>query len=82
MSSGPRIAIDAMGGDSGPEVMLAGAANAWRRRDDLGFLLFGDETAIRAELAKHDGLEAVCEIHHCDDVISGDERNGHADDGM
>jgi glycerol-3-phosphate acyltransferase PlsX len=78
LSSGPRIAIDAMGGDSGPEVMLAGAASAWRRRDDLSFLLFGDETAIRAELAKHEGLAAVCEIHHCDDVISGDERPRNA----
>jgi glycerol-3-phosphate acyltransferase PlsX len=78
LSSGPRIAIDAMGGDSGPEVMLAGAASAWRRRDDLSFLLFGDESAIRAELAKHDGLEAVSEIRHCDDVISGDERPRNA----
>ena len=32
MGSGPRIAVDAMGGDVGPEVMVAGAARAWRRR--------------------------------------------------
>jgi glycerol-3-phosphate acyltransferase PlsX len=63
-----------MGGDSGPETMVAGAANAWRRRDDLSFLLFGDETAIAVELAKHRGLAAVCDIVHCDDVISGDEK--------
>jgi phosphate acyltransferase len=78
LSSGPRIAIDAMGGDSGPEVMLAGAASAWRRRDDLSYLLFGDEAAIRAELAKHDGLAGVCEIIACEDVISGDERPRNA----
>ena len=70
MGQGPRIAIDAMGGDSGPEVIVAGAALAWQRRDDLHFLLFGHEDAIQAELAKHGGLEAVSTIIHCDDVIS------------
>ena len=41
MGNGPRIAIDAMGGDAGPAVMIAGAALAFDRRDDLHFLLFG-----------------------------------------
>jgi len=63
-----------MGGDSGPEVMVAGAADAWARRDDLSFILFGDETAIRVELAKHRSLADACDIVHCEDVISGDEK--------
>ena len=50
MGISPRIAIDAMGGDVGPSVMLAGAARAHARRDDLHFLLFGDGSAIQAEL--------------------------------
>jgi phosphate acyltransferase len=74
VGSGPRIAIDAMGGDSGPERMVAGAAQSWRRRDDLSFILFGDERAIRAELAKYGGLASVVTVVHCDDVISGDDR--------
>ncbi|HEY0313133.1 MAG TPA: phosphate acyltransferase, partial [Allosphingosinicella sp.] len=78
MGSGPRIAIDAMGGDVGPAVMLDGAALAFQRRDDLSFLLFGDETAIRAELARHDGVGSVCEIVHCDDVISAEDKPSQA----
>ena len=78
MSVTPRIAIDAMGGDSGPAVMIAGAALAYRRRDDLRFLLFGDETAIRAELDRNPGLSAVSEIVHCTDVISGDDKPSQA----
>jgi len=78
VGTGPRIAIDAMGGDVGPAVMLAGAALAWRRRDDLSFLLFGDESAIRAELAAHEGLGAVCEIVHCEDVISAEDKPSQA----
>src|SRR6476659_1082751 len=67
-----------MGGDSGPEVIVAGDALAWQRRDDLHFLLFGHEDAIQAELAKHGGLEAVSTIIHCDDVISGDDKPSQA----
>src|SRR5580658_223449 len=37
-----RIALDAMGGDHGPEVIVSGAARALRRRPDMKFLFFGD----------------------------------------
>ena len=78
MGQAPRIAIDAMGGDSGPEVTVAGAAQAWQRRGDLHFLMFGHEDAIRAELVKHDGLASVSAIVHCDDVILGDDKPSQA----
>jgi phosphate acyltransferase len=76
--SGPRIAIDAMGGDTGPAVMVAGAARARQRRADLSFLLFGDQAAIREELDRHDGLAEACRIVHCDDVIAGTEKPSQA----
>jgi glycerol-3-phosphate acyltransferase PlsX len=78
VGSGPRIAIDAMGGDVGPAVMIAGAALAYKRRDDLSFLLFGDEAAIRAELAAYGDLARVCEIVHCADVIAAEDKPSQA----
>jgi phosphate acyltransferase len=78
VGSGPRIAVDAMGGDVGPEVMLAGAARAFGRRQDLSFLLFGDEPTLRAELAKHSALGAVCEIVHAPDVIAAEDKPSQA----
>jgi len=50
----PKIAIDAMGGDHAPQVVIEGALLAAR---DLGveMVLVGQEDAIRAELAKHRG---------------------------
>ena len=78
MGSAPRIAIDAMGGDTGPAVMVAGAALAFERRDDLSFLLFGDEPSIRPELQRHPALARVSEVVHCDDVISGDDKPSQA----
>ena len=78
MGNAPRIAIDAMGGDIGPAVIVAGAAQAWRRRDDLAFILFGDEPQTGSELAKFPELAKVVEIVHCDDVIAGHEKPSQA----
>jgi glycerol-3-phosphate acyltransferase PlsX len=78
VGNAPRIAIDAMGGDVGPAVMLAGAALAYKRRDDLSFLLFGDGAALEAELSAHGDLARVSEIVHCDDVIAAEDRPSQA----
>jgi len=78
LASAPRIAIDAMGGDSGPAVMVAGAALALQRRDDLSFILFGDEEAIRRELAAHRALAAVAELVHTPDVITAEDKPSQA----
>ena len=78
MGKSPRIAIDAMGGDTGPAVIVAGAARALGARPDLSFLLFGDEAQIRAELARHEALARAVEIVHCDDVIAGTEKPSQA----
>jgi len=78
VGSTPRIAIDAMGGDTGPAVMLGGADRALQRRDDLRFLLFGDKTIIRAGLDEFPKLASVTEIVHCDDVIAATDKPSQA----
>lgn len=78
MGNAPRIAIDAMGGDVGPAVMIAGAARAYQRRTDLCFVLFGDEAMIGAELARHPELSGSAEIVHCPDVITPDDKPSQA----
>ncbi len=74
----PRIAIDAMGGDTGPEVMLAGAALALERHPDLSFLLVGDAARIEATLVAHPSLRACSTVVHTDQVVSGDDKPGQA----
>jgi glycerol-3-phosphate acyltransferase PlsX len=74
----PKLAIDAMGGDEGLAVMLAGAALARSRWPGLTFLLVGDETAIRAGLLKHPNLATVSEIAHAPDVIGGSDKPAQA----
>jgi glycerol-3-phosphate acyltransferase PlsX len=67
-----------MGGDVGPQVMVAGADHAFRRRRDLSFILFGDETLLKQELAALPELARVAEIVHCDDVIAATDKPSQA----
>ncbi len=53
----PVIAVDAMGGDHGPAVVIPGALRA-AKRDGFRLILVGDERRIEAELEKHASLLA------------------------
>jgi phosphate acyltransferase len=78
MASSPRIAIDAMGGDIGPAVMIAGMARARRKDRALRFDVYGDEARIAPELAKHQPLVEATTIHHTTDAIEASEKPSQA----
>jgi glycerol-3-phosphate acyltransferase PlsX len=74
------ISIDAMGGDFGPPVIVAGLAgelDAWRAKG-VRFLLHGDQAQIEAELARKPAARDFCEIQHADKVIASDEKPAQA----
>lgn len=73
-----RIAVDAMGGDEGVAVMLAGAARARRRFEGMEFLLVGDESRIRDGLKAHPNLAAASEIVHAAEVVASDAKPSQA----
>jgi len=50
----PVVAVDAMGGDHGPGVVVPGAVAALSPDASFGLALYGDEAAIGAELDKLD----------------------------
>ena len=78
MTTSPRIAIDAMGGDEGVRVMVAGAALARHRHESFKFLLVGDEVQIKAALENHPNLRAASEILHTTEVVTGDDKPSQA----
>lgn len=53
-SDRPVIAVDAMGGDHGPAVVVPGAVAALTPDSPFGLALYGDADAVGAELAKLD----------------------------
>jgi glycerol-3-phosphate acyltransferase PlsX len=67
-----RIAVDAMGGDHAPQAIVAGAIEAVRAFD-LDIVLVGDETAVRAELAKHKDYPDRIQVHHTGSFVRMDE---------
>ena len=71
---GPLIAVDAMGGDHGLPVTMAGIALARRESPDLRFLLVGDSDGIAEALTRHPNLTAAAEICHADTVVGGHEK--------
>ena len=75
----PRtIALDAMGGDFGPGVIIPGAAISLVRHPSLSFIFTGKESRIRAELEKHPELAARSRIIHTDTEIAMDDKPSQA----
>lgn len=71
------IAIDAMGGDLGPEVVVSGAV-AGARRFGIGLLLYGDSDRIHARLSSLDTDGLNVEVADTPDVIGMDEHPAQA----
>ncbi len=69
------IALDAMGGDFGPEVVVPAAGMALEELGDgVRFLFCGDEKKIAPLLAASPALLQVSEIRHTEKVIASDEK--------
>jgi glycerol-3-phosphate acyltransferase PlsX len=75
---GPRIAIDAMGGDGGLATMLEGAALALSADPRLRFHIAGDEAQLRAALARQPSLAAASAIVHAPETVSGEDKPSQA----
>lgn len=64
-----KVALDAMGGDNAPAEIVKGAVEALNENDKLKVYTVGDETAIKAELAKYTYDASRLEIVHTTEVI-------------
>ncbi len=74
MPESPIIAIDAMGGDFGPEVTVAAAVNILKQRQDVKLILVGLEDKINAELSKLNvETSARLSVQHASELVAMDE---------
>jgi glycerol-3-phosphate acyltransferase PlsX len=64
-----QIALDAMGGDRGPEELVYGAVQAVQETD-VGVTLLGDEQRIRAALIDHDWPPEKIQVVHTSQVVT------------
>lgn len=72
------IALDAMGGDHGPRVVVPAAFEALQAHPGLSLILVGDEDAITAELPGNDARRERIRIQHASQTVAMDEPPAHA----
>jgi len=66
------LAVDAMGGDNAPDMVVAGLSTTAERHPSAKFLLVGDEALLAPLLARHRRAAAACTIRHTADAIGSD----------
>ncbi len=69
----PRIAVDVMGGDHGPEVIVEGAVQAVRTAD-VSALLVGDSKTVHTCLSRYGRDELDIEVVHASEVAEMGEK--------
>jgi len=79
MSAGKIVlALDGMGGDHAPDVVVNGADIARERYPGTSFLLFGDAARLKPLVDKRKGLAKAVEIVPAEDVVLADDKPSFA----
>ena len=68
-----KIALDGMGGDDAPAIVVDGAALARRLDPEVAFVIYGDEAKIAPLLKRHAALADV-ELVHTPDAVAPDAK--------
>ncbi len=74
MSDGITIALDAMGGDGAPAIVLKGAEIALQRHPGVRYLLFGAEEEVRPLLTRLPSLREAATLFHTSEIVAADAR--------
>lgn len=78
-----KLALDAMGGDGSPDIVVEGASLALRhlsqgvgahRFGGVHFNLYGDEAILKALVSQYPNLLDCSQIHHTEDVVANDTK--------
>lgn len=72
------LALDGMGGDHAPEVIVNGADIARERYPGASFLLFGDPVRLKPLVDRRKGLAQALEIVPAEDAVSPDDKPSFA----
>ena len=72
------VALDAMGGDLGPDMVIPGAALSAVRHPQIRFLLVGDRSRIAPILERHPHLKERAEIRHTEVFVAMDAKPSQA----
>jgi phosphate acyltransferase len=68
------IALDAMGGDKAPEIIIGGADLARERHSNTRYIFFGDEPTIKPCMDQYPKLSAISEICHTETIVASSDK--------
>ena len=71
------ISVDAMGGDRGPEAVVAGCAQSVRNDPQIDLLLHGKAAVLEPLVARQPALSGRCTVVHADGVVTMDDKPSH-----
>lgn len=71
------ISVDAMGGDAGPTVVVAGMARFAQAEPDVGFVLHGPVTKLKPLVDRRDVLAGRVELREAAGVVSMEDKPSH-----
>ncbi|MGF1592950.1 MAG: phosphate acyltransferase PlsX [Kiloniellaceae bacterium] len=74
MAKALTIALDAMGGDAAPKMVVRGASIALERFPEIRFLMFGRESEVAPLLNARKKLRDATTLRHTDEVVSSDAK--------
>ncbi len=74
MTGNLTLAVDAMGGDAAPAMVIEGVALASAQLSGVEYLLFGNEAEIQPLLDAHPAAKAVSTVRHAEDVVLADDK--------
>lgn len=72
------IALDAMGGDNAPGIVVRGANMARLRYPDVRYVFYGDRDQIGALLSKFEPLRKISEVVHSERVVTSEMKPSQA----
>ena len=74
MSDHITVAVDGMGGDSAPEVVIGGIEATCHADSKVKFLLFGNKEKIDPLLSRTQYAQELCELIHTDEEVTNDDK--------
>lgn len=68
------ISVDAMGGDQGPSVVVAGMVESAIKNPEIRFIVHGDEDELGRLISRRRELTGRCDIRHATGVVTMDDK--------
>ena len=78
MAKSITIALDVMGGDGGPEVVLGGAAISLKRYPEIRYILHGEPDVVLPVLERFPTLKETSQFVPCEVSVSMDDKPSQA----